>query len=44
MDRIHQKIYHLIEKRRNCLTSKGEELLSQISLMKVRVKRIILPF
>lgn len=27
MDRIHQKIYHLIEKRRNCLTSKDEEII-----------------
>ena len=27
MDRIHQKIYHLIEKRRNCLTSKDEVIL-----------------
>lgn len=27
MDRIHQKIYHLIEKRRNCLTSKDKEII-----------------
>ena len=27
MDRIHQKIYHLIEKRRNCLISKDEEII-----------------
>ena len=27
MYRIHQKIYHLIEKRRNCLTSKDEEII-----------------
>ena len=27
MDQIHQKIYHLIEKRRNCLTSKDEEII-----------------
>lgn len=27
MYRIHQKLYHLIEKRRNCLTSKDEVII-----------------